>query len=177
MELNYYETLNIKEDASAEEIKQAFIQLAKVYHPDKGGDEAKFKEINEAYQVLGSPTKKTEYDASGKTFDEQGGFNNGKNWDDFMHFANGQAVSMGSKDSDFDFDGLRLVFAGIMGKTDKFPGEQMVENVIDGATGGVAGNAMEAGIQGVSDVVDEFFGGASDIVNSKKEEDEDELNK
>ncbi|MFZ1242660.1 MAG: DnaJ domain-containing protein, partial [Candidatus Saccharimonas sp.] len=42
---DYYEVLGVKKDASADEIKKAFRKLAVKYHPDKGGDEAKFKEI------------------------------------------------------------------------------------------------------------------------------------
>ena len=50
---DYYDVLGVSRDASADEIKKAFRKLAVRYHPDKeGGDEAKFKEINEAYEVL-----------------------------------------------------------------------------------------------------------------------------
>lgn len=49
---DYYEVLGVKKDASADELKKAFRRAAIEHHPDKGGDEAKFKEINEAYEVL-----------------------------------------------------------------------------------------------------------------------------
>jgi molecular chaperone DnaJ len=50
---DYYEILGVNKGASADEIKKAFRRLAIQYHPDKeGGDEAKFKEVNEAYEVL-----------------------------------------------------------------------------------------------------------------------------
>ena len=66
---DYYETLGVKRDASADDLKKAFRQLARKYHPDlnKGSKEAeeKFKEINEAYQVLGDPQKKAQYDQVG----------------------------------------------------------------------------------------------------------------
>ena len=66
---DYYETLGVGRDASADDIKKAFRQLARKYHPDlnKGSKEAeaKFKEINEAYQVLGDTQKKAEYDQVG----------------------------------------------------------------------------------------------------------------
>src|SRR6266404_5710004 len=70
MAANYYETLGISKSASAEEIKKAYRKQALEWHPDKHADnkaaaEAKFKEINEAYQVLSSPQKKQIYDAGG----------------------------------------------------------------------------------------------------------------
>ena len=62
---DYYEVLGVKKDASADEIKKAFRRAAVEHHPDRGGDEAKFKEINEAYEVLKDPTKKQRYDQFG----------------------------------------------------------------------------------------------------------------
>jgi len=49
---NYYDVLGVSEDASNEQIKKAFKEIAKKEHPDRGGDEAKFKEANEAYDTL-----------------------------------------------------------------------------------------------------------------------------
>ncbi len=63
---DYYEVLGVEKSASADEIKKGFRRLAVQYHPDKqGGDEAKFKEINEAYEVLKDPSKKQRYDQFG----------------------------------------------------------------------------------------------------------------
>jgi len=66
---DYYETLGVKRDVSQDDLKKAFRQLARKYHPDlnKGSKEAeeKFKEINEAYHVLSDPQKKAEYDNAG----------------------------------------------------------------------------------------------------------------
>ncbi|MFH0967993.1 MAG: molecular chaperone DnaJ [Methanobacteriota archaeon] len=66
---DYYETLGVKRDASQDDLKKAFRHLARKYHPDlnQGSKEAeeKFKEINEAYQVLSDPQKKNEYDQVG----------------------------------------------------------------------------------------------------------------
>ncbi|HSW81710.1 MAG TPA: molecular chaperone DnaJ [Candidatus Saccharimonas sp.] len=62
---DYYETLGISKSASADEIKKAFRRLAVKHHPDKGGDEAKFKEINEAYEVLKDDAKRQRYDQFG----------------------------------------------------------------------------------------------------------------
>ncbi|MCK5460243.1 DnaJ domain-containing protein, partial [Candidatus Parcubacteria bacterium] len=71
MQKDFYNILGINKSASADEIKKAFRKLAHKCHPDKkGGDEAKFKEINEAYQVLSNPQKKQQYDQFGQTFDQ-----------------------------------------------------------------------------------------------------------
>lgn len=59
---NYYEELGVSKKATASEIKNAYKKMAKQYHPDLGGDEIKFKQINEAYQILNDPNKKAEYD-------------------------------------------------------------------------------------------------------------------
>lgn len=62
---DYYEVLGIGKTASADEIKKAFRKAAVEHHPDKGGDEAKFKEINEAYEVLKDDSKRKRYDQFG----------------------------------------------------------------------------------------------------------------
>lgn len=68
---DYYKILGVSPDASEEEIKKAYRKLAHKYHPDKpGGDEQKFKEINEAYQVLSNKEKRAQYDKFGKVFDD-----------------------------------------------------------------------------------------------------------
>ena len=62
---DYYKTLGVSKDATAEEIKKAFRKLARTNHPDAGGDEEKFKEINEAYEVLSDKEKRALYDQYG----------------------------------------------------------------------------------------------------------------
>lgn len=70
---DFYEVLGVSRDASDEEIKKAYRKLAHKYHPDKkDGDEAKFKEVNEAYQTLSDQNKRSQYDQYGQTFDQQG---------------------------------------------------------------------------------------------------------
>ena len=79
--MDYYELLGVQKTASEDEIKKAFHKLAHKYHPDKGGDEKKFKEINEAYQVLSDKTKRAQYDQYGRVFDQgQPGGEQGFNW-------------------------------------------------------------------------------------------------
>ncbi len=70
---DYYEVLGVSKKASKEEIKKAYYKLAHRYHPDKGGEEKKFKEINEAYQVLSDSKKRNQYDQFGRTFDRGSG--------------------------------------------------------------------------------------------------------
>src|SRR5512137_964453 len=66
---DYYETLSVRRDVAPDDLKKAFRHLARKYHPDlnKGSKEAeeKFKEINEAYQILSDPQKKAQYDQGG----------------------------------------------------------------------------------------------------------------
>lgn len=64
---DYYKTLGVSKDASDAEIKKAFRKLAQKHHPDAGGDEEKFKEINEAYEVLSDKQKRQVYDQFGAT--------------------------------------------------------------------------------------------------------------
>ena len=71
MAQNYYDTLGVSKSSGGEEIKKAYRKLAHQYHPDKGsGNAEKFKEINEAYQVLSDSQKKQQYDQYGQTFDQ-----------------------------------------------------------------------------------------------------------
>jgi molecular chaperone DnaJ len=65
---NYYDILGVKKDASADEIKKAFRRLARKHHPDAGGSEEKFKELNEAYEVLSDAEKRAQYDQYGQYF-------------------------------------------------------------------------------------------------------------
>src|SRR5436190_18199166 len=71
---DYYATLGIARDASADEIKKAFRKLARQYHPDVAKDkkaaEAKFKEINEAHEVLSDPEKRRKYDELGANWQQ-----------------------------------------------------------------------------------------------------------
>ncbi|HBA36606.1 TPA: molecular chaperone DnaJ [Candidatus Falkowbacteria bacterium] len=76
MPKDYYDILGVSKNAGAADIKTAFRKKAHEHHPDKGGDEVKFKELNEAYQVLGNAEKRQRYDQFGAAAFQQGGFNN-----------------------------------------------------------------------------------------------------
>jgi len=108
MSKDYYKTLGVEKTASQDEIKKAFRQKAHQCHPDKaGGDEAKFKEINEAYQVLGDQKKRAQYDQFGSAFEHGqagGGFSGFDGFRDFSGFANGFNVN---------FEDLGDVFGGL----------------------------------------------------------------
>lgn len=106
MAKSFYDTLGVSKNASQDDIKKAFRTLAHKHHPDKtGGDDKKFKEISEAYSVLGDEKKRKEYDTYGQSFNgagpqggaytgyQQSGFGSGFGGFegfDFSGFANGQ---------------------------------------------------------------------------------------
>ncbi|MFA5095143.1 MAG: molecular chaperone DnaJ [Candidatus Paceibacterota bacterium] len=109
MSKDYYNILGVNKGASKDEIKKAFYKLAHKYHPDKKeGNEAKFKEVNEAYQVLSDDTKRSKYDQFGSGFENMGqGYGgarqSGFEGFDFSGFQNGGA--------DFDFGNLNDIFS------------------------------------------------------------------
>jgi len=70
---NYYDMLGVAEDASNDQIKRAFKNIAKKEHPDRGGNEVKFKEANEAYDTLKDTKKRHEYDTVRKYGQSMGG--------------------------------------------------------------------------------------------------------
>ena len=90
MSKDYYKILGVEKGATADEVKKAFKKAAMQHHPDRpGGDEKKFKEANEAYQVLSDADKRAKYDQFGSDFEQQGGFGGGAGWEDFMRSARG----------------------------------------------------------------------------------------
>ncbi len=108
MSKDYYDILGVDKNATQEEIKKAFRKKAHEYHPDKStGNEAKFKEVNEAYQVLGNEQKRKQYDQFGSAFEHGqagGGFSGFDSFRDFSGFANGFNVNM---------DDLGDIFSGM----------------------------------------------------------------
>ncbi len=116
MSKDYYKVLGVEKGASQDEIKKAFRKLAHQHHPDKSsGNEAKFKEINEAYQVLGNEEKRKQFDQYGSDFDQQGGFGGGMNWDDMMRQARQQQGQGGFGGVNFDFGDIGDMFSDLFG--------------------------------------------------------------
>lgn len=109
MAVDYYQLLGVSRSATPEEIKKAFRTKAHQFHPDKAtGDAEKFKEINEAYQVLSDATKRQQYDQFGQTHDQarrQGGAAHGADPFGFGGFQGGNV----------DFGDLGDMFGDIFG--------------------------------------------------------------
>ena len=114
MKKDYYEILGVNKGASKDEIKKAFYKLAQKHHPDKkDGNEAKFKEANEAYQTLSDDGKRAKYDQFGPGFEnmqggyqgQQGGFNGGFGGFDFSGFQGGGSADFDLNDIFSDFFG------------------------------------------------------------------------
>lgn len=110
---DYYEVLGVKKDASADEIKKAFRKAAVQHHPDKeGGDETKFKEVNEAYEVLKDAQKRQRYDQFGHAGVGGGAAGGGSPFEGFGGF-NGQNVHF-----DFGGGGFGDIFSQFFGGGD-----------------------------------------------------------
>lgn len=101
---DYYKILGVKKDASQDQIKKAFRRLARKHHPDAGGSEEKFKQLNEAYEVLGDEKKRKIYDSYGAYNPNAQGFA-GQGGSGYVNFGQGG----------FDFSDL---FSGVSGWSD-----------------------------------------------------------
>jgi molecular chaperone DnaJ len=113
MAKDYYNVLGVEKKATKDDIKKAFRKLAHKYHPDKGGDDSKFKEITEAYSVLGDDKKRREYDTYGQAFagagpSASGASQGGMSGFDFNNFQ-------GATGAEFDFGDIFEGFGDIFG--------------------------------------------------------------
>ena len=116
MSKDYYKLLEVDKGASGEEIKKAFRKKAHKYHPDKtGGDEAKFKEINEAYQVLGNEQKRKQYDQFGSSFPGSGA-GGGSGYGGAGGFSD---MNINMDDLGDIFGGFGDIFGGFGGRTNQ----------------------------------------------------------
>ena len=124
---DYYQTLGVSRNANADEIRKAYRKLAMKYHPDRNPDdkqaEERFKEINEAYQVLNDPQKRAHYDRVGSAYSnwqQRGAPSGGFDWSQFARSApGGTRVNVedfgGSFGDDLFSDFFRSIFGGIGG--------------------------------------------------------------
>lgn len=128
---DYYSTLGVSKNASADDIKKAYRRLAHQHHPDKDkGNEGKFKEVNEAYQVLSDPQKRQQYDQFGTTFNQNGfSGNQGQGFGgwDFNDFASGFAGNNFDGDINDPFD----IFSSIFGTTRRSKSRPRRERGVD----------------------------------------------
>jgi molecular chaperone DnaJ len=163
MAKNFYDTLGVSKGASDDEIKKAYRKLAHKYHPDKsGGDEAKFKEINEAYQVLSDKTKRSQYDQFGQTFEQAGrsGAGGGQGFGGFS--------AQGGPASGWDFSGFSGGEGGFEFGGSDF--EDIFSSIFSGGRGGGA-TRRKRGKDIQVDVEIDFFemvSGAKRQINLRK---------
>jgi len=115
---DYYKILGVERTAGADEIKKAYRKLAMKYHPDRnqGNKQAEdqFKEINEAYEVLSDPQKRSRYDMLGDSYSswQRGGAQGGFNWNDWMNQAQQSAGRTGGATYRVDASGFEDLFGG-----------------------------------------------------------------
>jgi molecular chaperone DnaJ len=142
MAKNYYDILGVSKTASQDEIKKAFRKKAHEFHPDKKtGDEAKFKEANEAYQVLSDTEKRQQYDQFGQTFSGAG--------------SNGGGGGFQGQGG-FDFSGFD--FGGFQGQGGSFGFEDMFGDLFGGGRRGRSHSGRDIQVDVEIDLADAATG-------------------
>lgn len=135
---DYYKILGVDKNASDAEIKKEYRKLAKKYHPDLNPDDEvsanKFKEINEAYEVLSDKEKRKQYDMFGSNYN----FTGGQNFDPRNFGFNGSYTSSGGFSDFFD-----MIFGGNSSSSSGFSGFGGFENIFGG--GSFGGNNFSNG--------------------------------
>jgi curved DNA-binding protein len=138
---DYYETLGVPRSASDTDIKKAFRKLAREHHPDVAKDkkkaEEKFKEINEAYEVLSDPAKRKKYDELGANWKSGAEFRPPPGWESFTGGRGFRRAGPGGQEFEFHFGGT--------GFSDFF--EQLFGSMGRGGMGGARGFGRQAGFE------------------------------
>jgi curved DNA-binding protein len=140
---DYYKILGVERNANAEELKKAYRKLAMKHHPDRNQgnklSEDKFKEINEAYEVLSDPQKRGRYDQLGESYSswqQQGGAQGGFNWNDWMNQTQQQTAGRGGTTYRVDASGFEDIFGGGF--------SEFFNAIFGGAAGAAAGSASRS---------------------------------
>jgi curved DNA-binding protein len=125
---DYYKSLGVSRDASEADIKKAFRKLAREYHPDVAKNkklaEEKFKEINEAYEVLGDPAKRKKYDELGANWNAESDFRPPPGWESFTGGRPGSGRGGRTQEHEFHFGGTGFsdFFEQVFGSAGARPG-------------------------------------------------------
>lgn len=167
---DYYAILGVPRDASEEDVKKAFRRLARQYHPDVAKDkktaEEKFKEINEAYEVLGDPEKRKKYDQLGARWQEGPGYEPPPDW------QGGSWTSPdGTQTQEYHFDGTGFsdFFEQFFGRGGRYAGFE--EAFRRGRSGGAQAEFAQRGADIEGDLLvtlDEVLHGSSRTISLQK---------
>jgi curved DNA-binding protein len=174
---DYYETLGVPKTATEAEIKKAFRKLARQHHPDvnkerdKKSAEAKFKEINEAYEVLSDPEKRKKYDTLGADWEQGGARQAPPNWQDFAQ--PGAGGREGGVEFHFGGTGFSDFFETFFGGRGRAGGSPFTDFETGGQAGGFGvparGNDVEADIMVT---LDEAINGSKRQVSLRRSDSE-----